>query len=303
MILSFFNLKAQNLSMGDLLQIRKMNIGAADDFLTSKGWEFSDAEEQSEGELASVGWTYNNNINKKINNSNLYIYFSEFDKNNVQENRIYLFLNDKIKYFEYLNAIKNYDCKLIETEIKNGRLKKVYSSNTITFEIESSVIEDSIGNNLLSWTILILSNYDYLMNFSNQLNEINSNKIENSNNQIDLSLDTILIHEKQKNIYWELEKPAEFPGGISSFASYLQENLKYPIKAQKNKVEGKVYIQFVVNIDGSLSDFKVLKSVGSGCDEEAIRVIKNGPNWKPGTLSGKLVRTRFTQPITFQLTK
>lgn len=108
---------------------------------------------------------------------------------------------------------------------------------------------------------------------------------------------------KEEEIFTAVEQQAEFPGGIAGFARYLQRNLKYPAAAQRANVQGKVYVQFVINTDGSVQDVSVIKSVGFGCDEEAIRVIKSGPRWNPGKQSGRAVRSRFTQPITFQLSE
>jgi len=107
----------------------------------------------------------------------------------------------------------------------------------------------------------------------------------------------------EEEIFTAVEQQAEFQGGIAGFARYLQRSLKYPAAAQRANVQGKVYVQFVVNTDGSIQDVQVIKSVGFGCDEEAIRVIKSGPRWNPGKQSGRAVRSRFTQPITFQLSE
>ena len=103
-------------------------------------------------------------------------------------------------------------------------------------------------------------------------------------------------------VFMAVEEMAHFPGGMEAFVKYLQENLRYPAPAQRANVTGKVYVQFTVNTDGSTSDIQVLKSVGFGCDEEAIRVLET-TKWTPGKQSGKVVRSRFTVPISFQLNK
>ena len=102
---------------------------------------------------------------------------------------------------------------------------------------------------------------------------------------------------------FNFDQQAEFPGGPRAFGAFLQVNLKYPKAAQRANVGGKVYIQFDINTDGTIEDVEVLKSVGFGCDEEAIRVIKSVPKWIPAKLNGIPVRTRFTQPITFVLSE
>ncbi|MDZ7900528.1 MAG: TonB family protein [Arcicella sp.] len=104
-------------------------------------------------------------------------------------------------------------------------------------------------------------------------------------------------------VFNTVEQNAEYPGGMAAFGKYLQENLKYPEAAQKANYSGKVYIQFIVNTDGSANDFEVLKSAEYGCSEEALRVLKTIPKWVAGEQSGRKVRSRFTIPISFQLEK
>jgi len=83
--------------------------------------------------------------------------------------------------------------------------------------------------------------------------------------------------------------------------TFIAKNLRYPKAARKRGVEGKVFVEFVVEKDGSLSNVKALKGIGYGCDEEVVRVVKSLPSWKPGEKDGKIVRTTFVIPIVFQL--
>jgi TonB family protein len=98
-----------------------------------------------------------------------------------------------------------------------------------------------------------------------------------------------------------VELAPEYQGGQKALSKFLGSRLRYPVRARENKVQGKVYIGFIVEKNGSLSDFKVVRGIGGGCDEEAIRVLKLSPIWKPGYANGKPVRTSYTLPITFQL--
>lgn len=98
-----------------------------------------------------------------------------------------------------------------------------------------------------------------------------------------------------------VESAPEFVGGQTAMFKYFQSQLKYPAQARENKVQGKVYVGFVVEKNGSLSDLKVVRGIGSGCDEEALRILKNSPAWKPGSVEGKPVRTSYTVPVFFQL--
>ncbi|TDG36984.1 energy transducer TonB [Pedobacter changchengzhani] len=96
----------------------------------------------------------------------------------------------------------------------------------------------------------------------------------------------------------------EFPsfiGGEKAFAKYIQRNLSYPEMAQEARTMGKVFISFVIERDGSVSNVTLVRGIGSGCDEEAIRVLKKSPFWKPGKNNGQPVRVRYTLPINFQM--
>lgn len=98
-----------------------------------------------------------------------------------------------------------------------------------------------------------------------------------------------------------VEQMPEFPGGQAALRDFLQRNLRYPSAASSAGVSGRVAVTFTVNADGSLTDVQVLKGLGFGTDEEALRVLKAMPRWKPGRQSGRPVRVRFTLPVTFTL--
>lgn len=106
---------------------------------------------------------------------------------------------------------------------------------------------------------------------------------------------------EEEEIFTIVEQMPEFPGGIEALFKYLADNLKYPAMARDAKIQGKVYVTFVVDKDGSISDVKVLRGIGGGCDEEAVRVIKNMPKWKPGRQRDIPVRVQYNLPINFIL--
>lgn len=93
----------------------------------------------------------------------------------------------------------------------------------------------------------------------------------------------------------------EFPGGMKGWGEYLQSTLKYPDELRKNKITGRVILSFIVLKNGSITDVKVLRGIGGGADEEAVRVVKESPKWKPGILKGEPVNVAYTMPIFFQL--
>ncbi|MBD2699886.1 M56 family metallopeptidase [Spirosoma sp. BT702] len=102
-------------------------------------------------------------------------------------------------------------------------------------------------------------------------------------------------------IFTVVEQQPAFPGGMAKLGEYLGANLKYPAAAEKANVEGKVYLNFVVTKTGEITDVQLLKGIGFGADEEAIRVLSQMPNWIPGRQNGKAVNTRYNIPIWFQL--
>jgi len=102
----------------------------------------------------------------------------------------------------------------------------------------------------------------------------------------------------ETQIFTVVEGQPEPPFNMSD---YISRNMYYPDSAIKHHIQGRVLVQFVVNEDGSISDAKVLKGIGYGCDEEALRVLKMMPPWKPGKQNGKPVKVYFTQPISFKL--
>ena len=108
--------------------------------------------------------------------------------------------------------------------------------------------------------------------------------------------------EEEEVVFVIVEKMPEFPGGQQALFKYLSENVKYPVIAQENGIQGRVICQFVVNRDGSIVDVEVVRSGGDpSLDKEAIRVIKSMPKWKPGQQRGKPVRVKYTVPVNFKL--
>lgn len=96
------------------------------------------------------------------------------------------------------------------------------------------------------------------------------------------------------------QKP-EFPGGDAALFKYVSDSIRYPSLARENGIQGKVIVSFLINKDGSINDVKVLRGIGGGCDEEAVRLVKAMPNWTPGRTNGKNVNVKYTQPVNFSL--
>lgn len=107
--------------------------------------------------------------------------------------------------------------------------------------------------------------------------------------------------EEVDEIFTIVEDQPTPEGGMAAFYQFVQKNLKYPAQARRMGIEGKVFVQFVVDKDGTLTEVKAVKGIGAGCDEEAVRVIEGAPKWKPGKQRGRSVKVRMILPITFKL--
>ena len=105
----------------------------------------------------------------------------------------------------------------------------------------------------------------------------------------------------EAEIFKVVEEMPEFPGGTAKMMEYIQKNIKYPMMARESDIQGRVFVNFVVEPDGSITNVTVMRGIGGGCDEEALRVVQSMPNWKPGKQRGSAVRCSFTVPIIFKL--
>lgn len=118
--------------------------------------------------------------------------------------------------------------------------------------------------------------------------------------------DTLLVGkcyamDGAKLAYFPEEKMPTFPGGMNALYAYLVDNIKYPEKARKKGIEGRVRVKFIIQQDGSVADLKVQKSIDPLLDAEALRVVQNMPHWIPGEQEGKAVKVQFVLPISFSL--
>ena len=107
--------------------------------------------------------------------------------------------------------------------------------------------------------------------------------------------------EVASKVFDVVEEMPSFPGGQAALMQYLGSNIKYPVVAQENGVQGRVIVGFVVEPDGSISGVNVMRSVDPSLDKEAMRVVKSMPRWKPGKQNGSAVRVKYTVPVVFRL--
>jgi len=116
---------------------------------------------------------------------------------------------------------------------------------------------------------------------------------------IPIEVDEEIVEEAP--IFTVVEAMPQFKGGSGELYSFLSSNIKYPVMAKESGIQGKVYVTFVVERDGSVTDVKLLRGIGGGCDEEAIRVVASMPKWTPGKQRGKPVRVQYNLPVRFTL--
>ena len=136
-------------------------------------------------------------------------------------------------------------------------------------------------------------------------NELSTDMFEKLEKQDNIEIVQVEVQEeeeeKEDEIFQVVEQDPEFPGGIEALYKFIQSNLKYPQLAKENNIEGRVFVQFVVEKDGSVSNVKAARDIGGGCGNEAVRVVKSMPKWAPGKQRGKAVRAAYTLPVVFKL--
>jgi TonB family protein len=124
---------------------------------------------------------------------------------------------------------------------------------------------------------------------------------DNPSSPMEMPQDKPKAAKSEEKVYEKVDVMPTFPGGHEAMVKFLIQNIKYPETAKKNKVQGTVYVGFIVRASGAVTDVKVKRGVGSGCDEEAMRVVSLMPKWNPGTNDGKAVDVSFNLPIKFAL--
>jgi len=112
---------------------------------------------------------------------------------------------------------------------------------------------------------------------------------------------TQYFYKSRDTAFTKADVVPEFPGGMEAFLKFLVKVMRYPAAARERGVQGRVLVSFVVERDGSLTDIKVARGIGSGCDEEAVRVMKLSPKWIPGSQNGNPVRVAYTMPLSYAL--
>jgi len=105
----------------------------------------------------------------------------------------------------------------------------------------------------------------------------------------------------KEEVFHIVETMPEYPGGPEAMIKFIQQNIQYPDSARNEGIQGKVYVNFVVDSSGNITNVKILRGVHETLDKESIRVVKSMPKWKPGTQKGKPVRVSYNLPISFRI--
>jgi|GEM_PF-489217 len=156
-------------------------------------------------------------------------------------------------------------------------------------DVMGNIVKAKVTVQGIDWKIYLNVNY------------LNQKTVDQSYNPIVISDEIPKVEDDQNKIFTSVDESPGFPGGSSALDKYLKKNIRYPAIARENNVQGEVFLNFVVEKDGSITDIKVVRGIGSGCDDEAIRVLKSSPSWKPGIQNNRTVRVSYTMPITFTL--
>lgn len=136
-------------------------------------------------------------------------------------------------------------------------------------------------------------------------NEVDMSSFQRQEEATNIEITPVKVEEdeeeEEQTIFQVVENDPEFPGGVEALMKYLQQNIKYPQLARENNITGRVYVTFVVERDGSVTGVRVVRDIGGGCGQEAVRVVKAMPKWSPGKQRGKAVRVQYNLPVNFSL--
>ena len=273
--------EASCFSRQNLFGIQSSSLEDIQTFFKVEGWELVEPSSVSEG---TSGFGFKKSVFTRNGNESVVVYTSRTDGNIIQ-----LKVSDAC--FQTISSTEfgQFSRKL---SIEQDKVIKEYrNANQILHLVEYAGTEVSNSEILIFNETLKGQAKGVSQLFSGTSSNIrartsNPNSNGSSTNEVYDMVETLPI-------------PA---GGMAGWSSYLSANLGYPTTARRKGIEGTVIVAFIVNTDGTVSEFELLRGIGGGCDEEAIRIVKNSPKWTPGIQDGKAVRTRMRLPINFTLT-
>ena len=275
-----WNAEASCFSRQQLYRMQTSSLEEIQAYLKAEGWVLAEPSSVAEG---TTGFGFRKSVFTKNGNERVVVYTSS-----THGNLIHLKVGDAC--FQTISGTEfgQFSRKL---SIEQDKVIKEYrNENQILQLVEYAGSEVSNSEILIFNETLIGQAKGVGQLFSGTSSNVrvrtsNPNSNGSSTNEVYDMVETLPI-------------PA---GGMAGWSSYLSANLGYPTTARRKGVEGTVIVTFVVNTDGTVSDFELLKGIGGGCDEEALRIVRSSPKWTPGMQDGKVVRTRMGLPINFTL--
>ena len=265
-------------------QLYRMQTSSSEDiqtFLKAEGWALAEPSLVAEG---TSGFGFKKSVFTKNGNERVVVYTSRTDGNIIQ-----LKVSDSC--FQTISGTEfgQFSRKL---SIEQDKVIKEYRNENQILQLM-----EYAGSEVSNSEILIFN--ETLIGQAKGVGQLFRGT--SSNVRVRTSNPSTNDNSSPNEVYDIVETLPIPAGGMAGWSSYLSANLGYPTTARRKGIEGTVIVAFVVNTDGTVSDFELLKGIGGGCDEEAIRIVKNSPKWTPGMQDGKAVRTLMMLPVNFTL--
>ena len=274
-----WNAEASCFSRQQLYRMQTSSLEDIQTFLKAEGWELAEPSSVAEG---TTGFGFKKSVFTKNGNERVFVYTSK-----SEGNLIHLKVGDAC--FQTISG----------TEFGQLSRKLMIDQNKVISEYRAAnqIIQlvESAGSEVTNPEILIFN--EALKSQVKVLSQFNPGASSKAATSSSNSSGTA----GKEEVYDVVETVPIPSGGMAGWSSYLSANLGYPTTARRKGIEGTVIVAFIVNTDGTVSDFELLKGIGGGCDEEAIRIVKKSPKWTPGMQDGKAVRTLMRLPINFTL--
>jgi len=259
----------------------------------NKGWETKSMNDCTEyGGAACNEFTFSKKVRFGKNDySNCWLTIKEYKG---YSNEVYLTVANK----KFFNHFRKVILKSSYTQIS-----KDVEKNVIETTYRRSPLQADLKENLNNFYRIKLLNYHHNQTRENnrkQHVEIVEDEVEIEDTEADEEI-LVIEEEDDDDFHTIVENMPEFPGGDLALMKYLQRNIRYPSVAKEYNITGKVYVNYIVDKKGYVTNVKIVRGVDKSLDAEALRVVKSLPKYKPGKQRGKPVRVQFTIPINFTL--
>ena len=275
-----WNAEASCFSRQQLYRMQTSSLEDIQTYLKAEGWALAEPSSVAEG---TTGFGFRKSVFTKNGNDRVVVYTSITDGNIIQ-----LKVSDAC--FQTISGIEFGQLSRKLMIDQNKVISEYRAANQIIQLVEHA------GSDVTNPEILIFN--ETLIGQAKGVGQLFSGTSSN----VRVRTSNPNSNGSSTNEVYDMVETLPIPaGGMAGWSSYLSANLGYPTTARRKGIEGTVIVAFIVNTDGTVSDFELLRGIGGGCDEEAIRIVKNSPKWTPGMQDGKAVRTLMRLPINFTL--